>query len=145
MSEAFTWAGMSSGPSSVCVHAKSSGTAWFTHVSKSRRTSGEAFSLSVSDAEVWRMCTCSRPTRSSPSSGSAPVTSSVTRWKPRGRGRSVTSRWVHIAHLRRLHALPVVGLVGEREELLQAGAVRAALGHAELLLVGVDRDVRGRL
>ena len=53
------WAGMSSGPSSVCVHPpKSSGTAALNHVSKSRRTSGEAFSLmrqrrrGVADEEV---------------------------------------------------------------------------------------------
>ena len=53
------WAGMSSGPSSVCVHPrKSSGTAASNHVSKSRRTSGEAFSLmrqrrrGVADEEV---------------------------------------------------------------------------------------------
>ena len=75
--------------------AQSSGTAAFDHASKSRRTSGEAFSLSVSPADVWRMNRCSRPTRSSPSSGSAPTTSSVTRWKPRGRGRSSSSRWIH--------------------------------------------------
>ena len=47
-----TWAGMSSGPSSVWVHGKFSGTASLNQVSKSRRTSGDAFSLSVSDAEV---------------------------------------------------------------------------------------------
>ena len=53
------WAGMSSGPSSVCVQPrKSSGTAASNHVSKSRRTSGEAFSLMrqrrrrVADEEV---------------------------------------------------------------------------------------------
>ena len=39
---------------------------------------------------------CSSPTRSSPSSGSASTTSRVTRWKPRGRGASVISRWSHI-------------------------------------------------
>ena len=69
-------AGMSSGPSSVCVqYGASSGTAASNQVSKSRRTSGEAFSLSVSDADVWRMNRCSSPTRSSRSSGSAPTTS----------------------------------------------------------------------
>ena len=48
------WAGMSSGPSNVCVQPrKSSSTASLNHVSKSSRTSGEAFSLSVSDADVW--------------------------------------------------------------------------------------------
>ena len=81
------WAGMSSGPSSVCVqYGASSGTASLNQDSKSSRTSGEAFSLSVSEADVWRMNTCSSPTRSSPSSGSASSTSRVTRWKPRGRG-----------------------------------------------------------
>jgi hypothetical protein len=50
------WAGMSSGPSSVCSqYGASSGTASLNHVSKSRRTSGDAFSLRVSEAEVWRM------------------------------------------------------------------------------------------
>ncbi len=74
------WAGMSSGPSSVCVHPrKSSGTAASNHVSKSRRTSGEAFSLIVSDAEVWRMKRWHRPTSSSESSGRARSTSRVTR------------------------------------------------------------------
>ena len=74
------WAGMSSGPSSVCVQPpKSSGTAASNQVSKSRRTSGEAFSLRVSDADVWRMAGGSRPTSSSASSGSARSTSRVTR------------------------------------------------------------------
>ena len=55
-------AGMSSGPSIVCVqYGASSGTASLNQDSKSSRTSGEAFSLSVSDAEVWRMNRCSSP------------------------------------------------------------------------------------
>ena len=58
------WAGMSSGPSIVCVqYGASSGTASLNQASKSSRTSGEAFSFSVSDADVWRMNTCSSPTR----------------------------------------------------------------------------------
>ena len=65
-------AGMSSGPSSVCVqNGASSGTASSNQVSKSRRTSGEAFSLSVSDADVWLEHRWASPTRSSRSSGSA--------------------------------------------------------------------------
>ena len=73
-------AGMSSGPSSVCVqYGASSGTASLKYDSKSRRTSGDAFSFSVSDADVWSMNRCSSPTRSSPSSGSSPTTSRVTR------------------------------------------------------------------
>ena len=65
--------------------------------SQSRRTSGEAFSFSVSDADVCRSSRWQSPTRSSPSSGSAPSTSRVTRWKPRGRGSRTISRWIHIA------------------------------------------------
>ena len=46
-------AGMSSAPSSVCVqYGASSGTVALKYDSKSRRTSGEAFSFSASDAEV---------------------------------------------------------------------------------------------
>ncbi len=74
------WAGMSSGPSSVCVQNEaSSGTASLNHDSKSRRTSGEAFSLSASEAEVWRISRCSSPTSSPRSSGRAPTISRVTR------------------------------------------------------------------
>ena len=73
-------AGMSSEPSSVCVqNGASSGTASSNHDSKSRRTSGEAFSLSVSDADVCWSSRCASPTRSSRSSGSASSTSRVTR------------------------------------------------------------------
>jgi hypothetical protein len=87
------WAGMSSWPSTVCVqYGASSGTAASNQLSKSRRTSGDAFSLSVSDAEVWRMKRWARPTVRSRNSGTPATISSVTRWKPRGRGRSVISR-----------------------------------------------------
>ena len=66
------WAGMSSGPSIVCVqYGASSGTTALKYDSKSSRTSGEAFSFSVNDADVWRMNRCSSPTRTSRSSGSA--------------------------------------------------------------------------
>src|SRR6478735_5460711 len=43
------------------------------------------------------MNTWQRPTRSPRISGSSPTTSSVTRWKPRGRARSEISRCSHIA------------------------------------------------
>src|SRR4051812_30582909 len=90
------WAGMSSSPSTVCSkYSAPSGTARSNQAAKSRRTSGLAFSLSVSDAEVWRRNRWARPTRTSPSSGTASATSSVTRWKPRERARSRTSRWCH--------------------------------------------------
>src|SRR4051794_30457718 len=57
-SDAFTCAGMSSGPSSVCrQYGAPSGTTSLNHDSKSRRTSGEAFSFSVRDAEVCWMNT----------------------------------------------------------------------------------------
>src|SRR3954453_20681779 len=141
MSEPLTWAGMSSSPSSVCVQAKSAGTAALAHVSKSRRTSGEAFSLSVSDADVCWMSRCSRPTRRPPISGSAPSTSRVTRWKPRGRGSSVSSRWAHIAHLRRPQPVVVADRVVDAEEELEPAAVGAALGRADLALVGVEHHV----
>ncbi len=72
-------AGMSSSPSSVCVHANCSGTAASNHVRKSRRTSGEAFSFSVSDAEVWRSSRWQSPARNSATSGSARSTSPVIR------------------------------------------------------------------
>ena len=81
------WAGMSSGPSSVCVQPpRSSGTAASNQVSKSRRTSGEAFSLSVSDAEVWRMCRWHRPTSSSASSGSGALDLARDEMKATGTG-----------------------------------------------------------
>src|SRR3954453_15297367 len=93
------WAGMSSGPSRVCwKYSAPSGTARSNHAAKSRRTSGLAFSLSVSDAEVWRRNRCASPTPTSRSSGTPSTTSSVTRWKPRGRARSWISRWCHIGH-----------------------------------------------
>src|SRR3954471_23125382 len=115
-------AGMSSGPSTVWVqYGASSGTASLNHDSKSRRTSGEAFSFKVSDADVWRMKRCAIPTCTSRSSGSADSTSSVTRWKPRGRGRSVISRWSHIG-LDTLRGDPghahVDALAPERDALL---------------------------
>src|SRR3954471_24109664 len=40
---------------------------------------------------------CAMPPWTLRSSGSADAISSVTRWKPRGRARSVISRWSHIA------------------------------------------------
>ena len=46
--------------------------------------------MSVSDADVCRMSRC-RGRREFASSGSAPTTSRVTRWKPRSRGSSVRS------------------------------------------------------
>ena len=79
-SDDFTCAGMSSAPSIVCVqYGASSGTAPLKYVSRSARTSGLAFSFNVSDADVWRMNTCSSPTRSCAISGSAASTSRVTR------------------------------------------------------------------
>src|SRR4051812_9708207 len=136
ISDALTWAGMSSAPSSVCDQAKSSGTNALAHTSKSRRTSGEAFSLRVNEALVCRMCRCSRPTVTSPSSGTAATTSRVTRWKPRGRGSRENSRCVHIADLRALDVLVVAHGVLELEVHLQSLAVGRALGRAELALVG---------
>ncbi len=91
-------AGMSSGPSTVCVqYGASSGTAASNQEAKSSRTSGEAFSFRVSEADVWRMCRWARPIRTSSSSGTPSTTSRVTRWNPRGRGRSSIRRWRHIS------------------------------------------------
>ena len=42
------------------------------------------------------MKTSAIPTRNELSSGTPSRTSSVTRWKPRGRERSVISVWIHI-------------------------------------------------
>ncbi len=79
-SEALMCAGMSSSPSRVCVQYEApSGTAWSNQASKSRRTSGEAFSFSASDAEVCWISRCSSPTCSSASSGTASTISRVTR------------------------------------------------------------------
>lgn len=50
--DAFTWAGMSSGPSIVCRYGKSSDANVANDVSKSADTSESAFSLIVSDADV---------------------------------------------------------------------------------------------
>src|SRR3954447_14009032 len=99
VSEALMWAGMSSGPSSVWVQYEApSGTAWSNHEAKSRRTSGLAFSFSVSEAEVCWMNSRAIPTFSSPSSGMPCSTSEVTRWKPRGRASSLISRWIHMTN-----------------------------------------------
>src|ERR1700710_3204302 len=88
---------MSSAASSVWVQfAAPSGTAGSSQVSRSARTSGEAFSFSVSEAEVCWISRCRSPTSRSPSSGSAPTTSPVTRWMPRGRGSKVIVRCSHI-------------------------------------------------
>jgi hypothetical protein len=65
----------------------------------SRRTSGDAFSFSVSDADVCCMNTSAIPTRKELSSGTPSTTSSVTRWNPRGRGLSVIWLWIHIARV----------------------------------------------
>src|SRR3954451_24841090 len=131
--DALMCAGMSSGPSSVCVqYGASSGTAASNHDSKSRRTSGEAFSLSVSEAEVWSMKRCSSPTRSSPSSGSSPVTSRVTRWNPRPGGRSSIWRWSHTAP--RL----LGGRLGQRGGQRGLGRVDRGLEPAQQRLGGAE-------
>ena len=73
-------AGMSSEPSSTWLQkAADSGTASFGHDSKSRRTSGEAFSFSVSDADVCLMKIVAMPTAMPRSSGTACSISLVTR------------------------------------------------------------------
>ena len=64
----------------MCVqNGASSGTASLNHDSKSRRTSALAFSFSVREADVCRMCRWARPTDSSEISGTPFDTSSVTR------------------------------------------------------------------
>ena len=74
------WAGMSSGPSSVWANSgQPSGTASSNHAPKSRRTSGEAFSFRVSDADVCCMNRVAIPTLRAPSSGMSSTISEVTR------------------------------------------------------------------
>ena len=93
------WAGMSSGPSIVCVqYGASSGTAALKYASKSSRTSGEAFSFSVSDGRGVADEHVQQPDAAvAAARACASSTSRVTRWKPRGRGRRRISRWTHMA------------------------------------------------
>ena len=90
-SDAFTWAGMSSGPSHVCRYGKSSGAIAENDDSRSAGTSGSAFSLIVSDADVCWMNTCSSPTSNWASSGKAATTSRVIEIETRGLGRRARS------------------------------------------------------
>src|SRR5436305_2952618 len=113
---------MSSAPSSMWVqYGAPSGTARSSQLSKSRRTSGEAFSFSASEAEVCWISRWRSPTESSPSSGSASRTSSMTRWKPRERAWSRTVRWSHTAPS--LGGLVLLHL-GEGLETVQVAAHR---------------------
>jgi len=79
---AFTWAGMSSGPSQECLNGRSSGTILLSIISMSSLTSGSQFSLIASEADVWSNCMCISPTENWESSGSPLSISSVTRWTP---------------------------------------------------------------
>ena len=73
-------AGMSSGPSVVCSkYGAFSGTARENQRSMSPRTSGSAFSLIESDADVCCMKKCASPTSNDASSGTAARISLVTR------------------------------------------------------------------
>ena len=80
VSDALTCAGMSSGPSSVWVHAKRSGTTVSNHV---REVAAHVRrGVLVQRQRRADVCWSSRwqsPTRSSPSSGSASTISRVTR------------------------------------------------------------------
>ncbi len=51
-SAALTWAGMSSGPSTVWAYGKVSGAMSLSDAYRSRGTLGSAFSLMISDADV---------------------------------------------------------------------------------------------
>lgn len=83
-------AGMSSGPSSVCVqNGARSGTTTSNQAPKSARTSGEAFSFNVNEAEVCWINRCSIPTRIRSSPWISLTRSRVIRWNPRARGASV--------------------------------------------------------
>ena len=61
------------------IRGKSSGAIALNELSRSRGTSGSAFSLIVSDADVCMMNTCSSPALIPASSGSAATTSRVMR------------------------------------------------------------------
>jgi len=91
--QAFTWAGISSGPSQLCLKGMSSGTIRFNIISISSLTSGSQFSLIARLADVWRSWMCIRPTANWDSSGSPLSISSVTRWTPLCWGRRWTLRW----------------------------------------------------
>lgn len=87
---AFTWAGMSSGPSHECLNGKSSGTILLSIISMSARTSGSQFSLIARLADVCNSWMCIRPTANWDNSGSCLSISSVTRCTPRCCGL----RWI---------------------------------------------------
>src|SRR4051795_9029052 len=139
-------AGMSSGPSIVCVQYDApSGTARSNQAEKSRRTSADAFSFSVSDAEVCWMKTWAMPTPSSRSSGSPCSTSRVTRWKPRGNAGSRISCCAHIRVPGSVVGHPFgVSLaqfrVGVEEELLLVDPVSHALSHTSSRVLAAIGD-----
>lgn len=81
--QAFTWAGMSSGPSQECLNGTSSGTIRLSIISMSSLTSGSQFSLMARLADVCSNWMCIRPTANCDNSGSWRRISSVTRWTPR--------------------------------------------------------------
>ena len=75
---------------------------------------------------MWRMKRWQSPTRELAQLGQRATTSSVTRWKPRGRARRETSRWSHIA-AQSCHA-HVDAVPAERHALgLEARALAVAL------------------
>jgi len=88
--QAFTWAGMSSGPSHECRNGTSSGTIRLSIISMSSLTSGSQFSLMARLADVCSNWMCISPTANCDNSGSCRRISSVTKWTPRCCGR----RWI---------------------------------------------------
>jgi len=93
--QAFTWAGMSSGPSHECLNGTSSGTILLSIISISSLTSGSQFSLMARLAEVCNSWMCIKPTENWASSGSCLRISSVTRCTPRCCGRRCIFRCSH--------------------------------------------------
>lgn len=79
------WAGISSGPSEVCLKpGKFSGTRWLKNVLKSYRTVGSAFSLILNAADVCLMKRCKMPV--SGRFGIFSRTCGVIKWYPLGKG-----------------------------------------------------------
>lgn len=93
--QAFTWAGMSSGPSQECLYGKPSGTILFSIISMSSLTSGSQLSFRAKLADVCRIWTWQRPTENWHISGICLKISSVTKWTPLCWGLRLSFLWNH--------------------------------------------------
>lgn len=95
MKAAFTWAGISSGPSQLCLKGVLSGISLFIIISMSTLTSGSQFSFRHKLAEVCLMWTLAVPILIFCISGTWWRTSSVMRWHPRFLAEIAISLWYH--------------------------------------------------